>query len=669
MGPVAARRGERQGDFLAGKYLLEDCLGIGGMGEVYRATNMALGRKVAIKLLSPSFVKNEDDVIRFLREARAAATVRHANVVDVLDVSRDDDGTPFIVQELLSGEDLEKYMRSRGTLDASEALEIMIPIADAVATAHAHEVVHRDLKPANILLSRERNKITPKVLDFGACLFPTLAERSQKEKRMLIGTPHYMAPEQIVSKDEVDARSDVWAIGIILYEMLVGESPFEADSMNAVLELVKTVEVPLLRSKVPGAPAELEELIAQCTRRERLARLENAGAVLAGMERVRARMRGGRPPQSRIETIAEFPAQRAPAPVAPPPSPHRLMTLSSPGSEPPPSMLDDLDIALPAGPSPAPAPVFRVPSLARSTPSPLVATAPTPIPPPSRSSHPPSRSSATSSIPPSLRSGLGSGSLFDPSGIRTGDSFPQPAEDDRVSSLPPILDPRVARQTSDPPAYAPLSQPPSAPRELARPADVPHGPPAVRAKDFAAPREHGRWSGEQHAKLFGSVIIPAVILFLVVRFVPALGYPIGRALRGDSTLASGVLTVIALIVAAAICARAFLGDRERFVYVAAAGSIVFGVVMIIVTSSASEAATLGEPHAMGGVAMFVAPIAPIALHFGAIWRARAAWLDPYSRREAATFAALSSVMLFFALVLSPIGAVRTAPKGTSTAAR
>ena len=666
MGPATAKRGERQGDFLAGKYLLEECLGIGGMGEVYRATNMSLGRKVAIKLLSPGFVKSEDDVIRFLREARAAATVRHANVVDVLDVARDDDGTPFIVQELLSGEDLEKYMRARGKLDAAEALEIMIPIADAVATAHAHDVVHRDLKPANIFLSRERNKITPKVLDFGACLFPTLAERSAKEKRMLIGTPHYMAPEQIVSKDEVDARSDVWAIGIILYEMLVGETPFEADSMNAVLELVKTVKVPLLRSKVPGAPAELEELIARCTCRERLARLENAGAVLAGMERVRAKMRGGRAPQSRIETIAEFPAHGAPVAI-PPPSPRRLMTLSSPGSEPPANILDDLDIPLPARPAPTPTPAFRVPSLARSTPSPLVATPPTPLPPPMQSSRP----SAPSSIPPSLRSGLGTGG-FDPSGARAFDSFPPPpSEDDRISSLPPILDPRSARNTSDAPAahHAPVSQPPAPPREHARSADVPQGPPAVRAKDIAAPREHGRWTGAQNAKLFGSVIVPAILLFLVVRFVPALGYPIGRALRGDSTLESGVLTVLALIVAAAICARAFLGDRDRFVYVAAAGSIVFGVVMIIVTSSASEAATLGEPHAMGGVAMFVAPIAPMALHFGAIWRARAAWLDPYSRREAATFAALSSVMLFLALVLSPIGAVRTPPKPSSNAAR
>src|SRR5262245_26847390 len=191
------------------------------MGEAYRAMNVSLGRAVAIKLLSPEYVNIEDDVLRFLREARAAAAVRHANVVDVLDVARDDDGTPFIVQELLSGEDLEHYLESRGgRLSCAEAIDIMLPVADALAAAHRREVVHRDLKPANIFLARDGDKIIPKVLDFGACLFPTLAERSAKEARMLIGTPHYMAPEQIVRKTEVDARSDVWALGIITYELL-----------------------------------------------------------------------------------------------------------------------------------------------------------------------------------------------------------------------------------------------------------------------------------------------------------------------------------------------------------------------------------------------------------------------------------------------------------------
>jgi serine/threonine protein kinase len=233
-GHAAAKEGERKGDFLGGKYLLEDCLGIGGMGEVYRAQNVSLGRKVAIKLLNKEHTSNEDDVMRFLREARAAAAIRHPN----------DDGTPFIVQELLSGQDLEQYLgASDGRLPASEALEIMIPVADAVAAAHKQNVVHRDLKPANIFLAREGDKIIPKVLDFGACLYQTVGALSAKEQRMLIGTPHYMAPEQITTAMDVDRRADVWAMGVILYELLVGETPFEAADANSVLKLVRTLRV------------------------------------------------------------------------------------------------------------------------------------------------------------------------------------------------------------------------------------------------------------------------------------------------------------------------------------------------------------------------------------------------------------------------------------------
>jgi serine/threonine-protein kinase len=314
---ASARSGKRQGELLAGKYLLDDLLGVGGMGEVYRATNVSLGRKVAIKLLSPEYVNNEDDVNRFLREARAAAAVRHTNVVDVLDVAREDNGTPFIVQELLSGEDLERYLRSRGgRLGPSESLEIMIPVADAVAAAHAQKVVHRDLKPANIFLARDRNQIVPKVLDFGAALFPTIAERSAKEARMLIGTPHYMAPEQIVDKTAVDSRSDVWALGVILYEMMVGETPFEAETAQGVLNKVKTVNVPPLRSRVPDAPVELEQIVAKCTNRDRLMRYPDAGAAHVALEAVRKKMKGV-PKSTTMATLDD--AEPPPLPVKPPP--------------------------------------------------------------------------------------------------------------------------------------------------------------------------------------------------------------------------------------------------------------------------------------------------------------------------------------------------------------
>ncbi|MBX3200846.1 MAG: serine/threonine protein kinase, partial [Labilithrix sp.] len=690
---AVARQGQRKGDFLAGKYLLEDCLGIGGMGEVYRATNVSLGRKVAIKLLSPEFVHIEEDVLRFLREARAAAAVRHANVVDVLDVARDDDGTPFIVQELLAGEDLERYLTTRdGRLGWEEALEIMIPVADAVAAAHAQDVVHRDLKPANIFLARDRNKITPKVLDFGACLFPTIAERSAKEVRMLIGTPHYMAPEQIVSKQDVDARSDVWALGVIFYEMIVGETPFEAATANAVLQLVKTRDVPPLRDRARAAPAELEALVARCTRRDRLARYPHAGAVHEALLDLRPRQRGARV-SSRMETLTELPAQRPPElPVqpdevvrprhvpsldqpAPPraPAPRRggLLTLSSPGSEPPPSF-DAFDLDIPLPPSvDGPRRVSHDPSALAPSP-PASAELPIPAAPaaiPIRSHLEPSgmrqldpdESGPTASLDLAARP-----SSWPPASMRGG-AAPRSSP---PSSLPPVLDPRAlgAMPSSIPPVLLPReareeSAPPAAPEIASGPAAQGQPrPPAVIAKEFTSSSRNAAWSTVEMLKLLAVVGVPAVVAFGAVLSVPALGTPIGRALRGDSTLASGVMAVVALASAAALSARSILGERNRWLYAAAAGAVLFGIVMIIVTFAASEASALGVPHSMGGLSTAVAPLAPLALGLGAVARARAAWVDPYARGEALRFAALASLMLFLMLALGPVGAVRTPPR-------
>jgi serine/threonine protein kinase len=690
---TALRQGQRKGDFLAGKYLLEDCLGIGGMGEVYRATNVSLGRKVAIKLLSPEYVNIEEDVLRFLREARAAAAVRHTNVVDVIDVARDDDGTPFIVQELLAGEDLERYLRTRERLSCEEALEIMIPVADAVAAAHAQNVVHRDLKPANIFLARDRNKITPKVLDFGACLFPTIAERSAKEIRMLIGTPHYMAPEQIVSKQDVDSPSDVWALGVILYEMIIGETPFEADSANAVLQLVKTRDVPPLRQRQKDAPRELEALIARCTQRDLHARFRNAGELHAEMLVVRGSMRG--PASSRMQTLMEESPSRPASepkvgkptpgkvrvePAAPaafdipsldaPSGPRRgpLLTLSSPGSEPPPmgdislSTLDD---------------VFGVPASAqRAIPGPLP-------PPPSRPRVDPSgvrELDADDAQPRSFELAARPSSW--PPGKR---NEPSEARSALPSSLPPILDPSAFGALPKPPSVPPLA-PPALPRELERsyaderaerkaeeasgivgvsgahaPAAPPKpaGPPPMLATGARSPNEKV-WSSAEITKVVAAVGLPAVIAFAAVLVVPALGTPLGRALRGDSTLASGAMAVTALVAAAVLCARTMLGERRsRWLYVASGGSVLFGIVMIIVTFAASEAAELGVPQSMSGISTLIAPIAPLALALGAIAEARVAFRDPYARRDVVRFAAIASVMLLVTLVLSPIGAVRT----------
>jgi hypothetical protein len=240
----------------------------------------------------------------------------------------------------------------------------------------------------------------------------------------------------------------------------------------------------------------------------------------------------------------------------------------------------------------------------------------------------------------------------------------------RVSPIPPSPNPREQREARESAEASPLSQPKPAPVEVD--AAKPARPPAVLAKDFTSSRSERRpaWTAAETAKLVSMVAVPAATAFAAVLMMPALGTPLGRALRGDSTLASGVLAVFALVFAAALCARSMLGERSRWLYVAAAGGVLFGIVMIIVTFAASEAAELGVPSSMAGLSTLVAPIAPLAVALGALGRARAVWTDPYSRGEAIRHAALASLMLFLTLALSPVGAVRTsrppqAPRGLS----
>ncbi len=628
----AVRRGEREGDFLAGKYLLECCLGVGGMGDVYRATNVSLGRKVAIKILSRDLTHDEDDVLRFLREARAAAAVRHPNVVDVLDVARDEEGTPFIVQELLAGEDLEQYLRARrGRLSPEETLEIMTPVVSAIAAAHERDVVHRDLKPANIFLARDGNRITPKVLDFGACLFPTLAGASAREGRILIGTPHYMAPEQITDRAAVDARADVWALGVILYELLVGQPPFEADTPSQVLRLVKTSEVPSLRSTLPDVPLELQTLVAACTRRAPGERLESGGAVLERIEDVREIVRGSA--RRRIVDTPEAPdigappssARRAAAAATilevtesePRPATSGLLTLNFPDEDlPPVPVLDLPDATTP------PLDDSRVDSVSRAS----AAARPlrgTPLP---------------ASIP---------GDVADvkrPSGLELVDVPRRSSLPPGRSSLPPVLTVPSLPQSSVTADRA------SEDAAAARFATASREAPRVERPARVA----RTWPVRERAVFFAVVFLPALVAFGVLRFFPDLTGPLARALRGDSVLGSGAMAVGALGLSAVAAAKGVARPRSVPFVVAAVGALSFGIVMIVVTFSSSEAAILGTQAVGAGLARYVAPIAPIALAFSAAARGVDAYRDRYNRREALVLAFLASVLLLLALEVSPL---------------
>lgn len=257
----------RVGEVLAAKYRLEELLGTGGMGNVYRATNELVGRGVAIKLLKAEHASNRQVVDRFMREARAANLVRHPNVVDVLDIGQDEQGIPFIVQELLVGEDLGKYAaRSGGKLALEEVVELLCPVIDAVAEAHTQGVVHRDLKPENVFLARTGNARTPKLLDFGISKVRSSDVRAT-EVGMMMGTPAYMPPEQVQGARDADPRSDVWALGVMLFELLSGRLPFDGNDAPALFVAIATTDAPALVEVKPLVSPTVSRIVARCLRR------------------------------------------------------------------------------------------------------------------------------------------------------------------------------------------------------------------------------------------------------------------------------------------------------------------------------------------------------------------------------------------------------------------
>lgn len=285
---------DRSGERIRGKYKLDARIAVGGMGEVYRATNTLVGREVAIKILLPSLAKSDKVRARFLREAQLAHFVRHAHVVEILDIDEDEQGFPFIVQELLEGEDLASYIdRAGGALSLEVTLAVMVPVAEALGAAHAKGLVHRDLKPENIFLSESNDVLIPKILDFGISKVTKSGETSSDpDGRLIVGSPTYMSPEQIRAPAEVDQRTDVWAVGIILYECLAGRRPFDAASVADLFVQICRDDPPPIDDYVLDLPRALRDLIMGCLNR-RPERRPQDGAVLArALERVASRLTG-----------------------------------------------------------------------------------------------------------------------------------------------------------------------------------------------------------------------------------------------------------------------------------------------------------------------------------------------------------------------------------------
>ncbi len=269
----------RVAEIVAGKYQIDRVVGAGGMGIVVAATHVALGQQVAIKFLMD---RTPSAASRFLREARAAAQVQGEHVARVIDVGTlDGGGAPYMVMELLRGQDLSEVIRTRGPMPCEEAVGFVLQACEAIAEAHALGIVHRDLKPANLFLtSRPDGSPLVKVLDFGI-------SKEQKgpsgltSGEVMMGSPRYMSPEQMRSTRDVDARTDLWAIGTILFELVAGRPAFESDSMPGLCAAIQTGPAPRLREARPGAPEALEAVILSCLEKEPARRVANVAALAA----------------------------------------------------------------------------------------------------------------------------------------------------------------------------------------------------------------------------------------------------------------------------------------------------------------------------------------------------------------------------------------------------
>ncbi len=251
------------GTILAERYKMLRLLGSGGMGAVYEAENTWTTRRVAIKVLHPMFSSDTTSVGRFKGEAQAATRLSHPNIVDVLDMGADaSTGALYIVQEFLRGRDLHAALEGRKTLLPHEAAEILVPVMGALAVAHEHDIIHRDLKPENIFLANVGSEVVPKLIDFGLSKIVGADEPIRRTVTgTIMGTPYYMSPEQARGDRAVDARTDIWAIGVVFFELFAGVVPYDGASANLIMFKILSGPPPRIETLVPDIAPAIAEIL------------------------------------------------------------------------------------------------------------------------------------------------------------------------------------------------------------------------------------------------------------------------------------------------------------------------------------------------------------------------------------------------------------------------
>lgn len=272
----------RAGRVIDGRYRLLSKLGQGGMGEVWRGEHLGLGTPVAVKLLSPTVLDSKLALARFKREAQSAASLRSSNVVQILDYGVDAD-SPYIVMELLVGETLTMRLGKHAPLAPRAAARILTQVGKAVAKAHALSIVHRDLKPDNIFLVRDGEEEVAKVLDFGIAKTlssDALASSIQTKSGAILGTPHYMSPEQAAGRGAIDHRSDIWSFGVIAFECLTATRPFNGSTLGGLVIAICNEPIPK-PSSIASVPRGFDAWFARCMSRDLSQRFQSMADAAA----------------------------------------------------------------------------------------------------------------------------------------------------------------------------------------------------------------------------------------------------------------------------------------------------------------------------------------------------------------------------------------------------
>ncbi len=273
------------GDLIGGKFRVTEALGQGGMGVVFAGEHLDLRQDVAIKVLRPSLAKEPDALARFLREARAAASIKSRHAVRIYDVGTTDDGVPFMIMERLHGVGVDSLLEREGALPVEWAVQIIVEAADAIAEANGLGIIHRDVKPSNLFLAKDSaGGPLIKVLDFGISKRVTVDDGRESASltapQTLLGSPQYMSPEQLRDPRSVDERSDVWGLGVTLYELLTGRVPFECDSIPELCALIFNSTPARADRLQPSVPRALADVIEACLTKRPEDRVPSVAALV-----------------------------------------------------------------------------------------------------------------------------------------------------------------------------------------------------------------------------------------------------------------------------------------------------------------------------------------------------------------------------------------------------